>query len=72
MSKIIRRVLLCLPLVAALAVAAPSAVRADPPDQTDYNAVWQYAEAPPQPDPADGYTAYWQEVQDKQLANQGQ
>jgi hypothetical protein len=72
MSKTIRRILLCLPLLAVLAINAPAAVRADPPDQSDYNAVWQYAEGPQQPNPADGYNPYYQEVQDKQLVDPGQ
>jgi hypothetical protein len=72
MSKTIRHILLCLPLLAMLAISAPTAVRADPPDQSDYNAVWQYAESAQQPNPDDGYNAYYQEVQDKQLADPGQ
>jgi hypothetical protein len=72
MSKTIRRLLLCVPLLAVLALGAPAAVRADPPDQSDYNAVWQYAEGPEQPNPADGYNPYYQEVQDKQLVDPGQ
>jgi hypothetical protein len=72
MSKTIRRVLLCVSLLAVLAIRAPSAVRADPPDQSDYNAVWQYAEGPEQPNPDDGYNPYYQEVQDKQLDGPGQ
>jgi hypothetical protein len=73
MSKTIRRILLCVPVLAVLGLmtAAP-AVRADPPDQTDTNAVWAYAEGPEQPNPDDGYNAYWQEVQDKQLVDPGQ
>ena len=40
MSKTIRRILLCVPVLAVLGVLAPAAaVRADPPDQSDYNAV---------------------------------
>jgi hypothetical protein len=70
MSKIIRRFLLGLLLVGVLGVRAPATVWADPPDQGDYNQVWQYAEGSQQPNPDDGYNPYYQEVQDKQLADQ--
>ena len=73
MSKAIRRILLCVPALAVLAVmTTAAAVGADPPDQSDYNADWQYAEGPEQPNPDDGYNPYWQEVQDKQLVDPGQ
>jgi hypothetical protein len=71
MSRTIRRIFLCVLLLAALAIR-PTIVRADPPDQSDYNAVWQYAESGQQPNPNDGYNPYYQEVQDQQLANSGQ
>jgi hypothetical protein len=58
--------------LSALAIRVPAPVRADPPDQSDYNAVWQYAESSQQPNPNDGYNPYYQEVQDKQLADPGQ
>jgi hypothetical protein len=72
MWKSIRRIVLCAVLLTGLGVMTPATVRADPPDQSDYNAVWQYAQGPQLPDPADGYNAYYQEVQDKQLAEPGQ
>ena len=74
MSKTIRRILLCVPVLTVLGVmTAAAAVRADdPPNLEDYNTAWQYAEGPAQPDPNDGATAYWQEVQTKQLADPGQ
>jgi hypothetical protein len=71
MFKMIRRILLCMLLLAVLALRVPAIVRADPPDQSDYNAVWQYAEGPQQPNPNDGYNPYYQEVQDKQLGGPG-
>ena len=71
MSKTIRRIFLNLLLLAVLPICAPATVRADPPDQSDYNAVWQYAESSQQPNPDDGYNPYYQEVQDKQLADPG-
>jgi hypothetical protein len=73
MLKTLPCIALSLPLLAVLTVMAPAAARADdPPDQSDYNSVWAYAESPAQPDPTNDYNTYWQEVQDKQLADPGQ
>jgi hypothetical protein len=73
MLKSIRRIVCCAAVLTVLSLVVPAAARADdPPDQSDYNAVWQYAESPAQPDPGNSYNTYYQEVQDKQLVDQGQ
>ena len=48
MWKTIRRIVCCAALLAALAVIAPAAARADP-DMTDYNTYWQVAQDPSAP-----------------------
>ena len=69
MSKTIRRVLLCVPVLAVLGVLtlAPAVRADDPPDMTDYNAYWKVAEDPTPPDPSLDYNTYWAEVQAKQM-----
>ncbi len=73
MLKTVRRIALCLPLLAVLAVMAPAAARADdPPNMQDYNTYWQVAQDPNPPDPGLDYNTYWQEVQAKEQSGPGQ
>jgi hypothetical protein len=71
MLKCVRRALLCIPLVAVLAVMAPAIARADdPPNMQDYYTYWQVATDPTPPDQSLDYNTYWLEVQAKQQNGQ--
>ncbi len=72
MSKTLRRILLCVPLLAVLGFIAPAAARADdPPNMQDYNTYWQVAQDPNPPDPSLDYNTYWAEVQAKEQSGPG-
>ena len=69
MSKTMRRILWCMPVLAVLGVmTTAAAVRADEPPLTqDVNAFWQAMAAPAPPCPPDPFkddvNTYWQKVQ---------